>query len=302
MKNQFTFLVGTLVVVILVVYMFAFQVRYDEVAVLTTFEEVKDEQKDIIREPGLCFRLPWPIQRVIKYSTRLQVLEDQIEEQQTSDEKAVIIRTYLAWRISDPLRFFESLETTQRADEQLNILLRGEARGLISKFSFDQLVNTDTSKLKLGEMERLAAERLQERVNEAKYGITIEKVGVRRLVLPQKTTESVFETMKKTRQRMAENARQEGQAQAAAIKSEAESASKRMLAFAERHAQAIRSKGDREAATHYEKFAKDQDFAIFLREMEALQKMLSSNTTFVLDAKSIGVLTWFKNNPQASQR
>jgi rod shape determining protein RodA len=67
----------------------------------------------------------------------------------------------------------------------------------------------------------------------------------------------------------------------------------RILAFAERRAQTIRSQGDREAAKEYESFAKNEDFAIFLRKVEALKKMLDHNTTFVLSADSLGILDWF---------
>jgi membrane protease subunit HflC len=129
------------------------------------------------------------------------------------------------------------------------------------------------------------------------YGLKVESVGIYKIVLPEATTEKIFETMIKTRERLAENALQEGQAQASAIRSEATSARDRILAFAERRAQTIRSQGDREAAKEYESFAKNEDFAIFLRKVEALKKMLDHNTTFVLSADSLGILDWFNRAP-----
>ncbi|MCC6579887.1 MAG: hypothetical protein IT440_05550 [Phycisphaeraceae bacterium] len=291
MKNQFTLFVGAIVVLFLVAYMFAFQVRYDEVAVVTTFNHAGPNA--IITKPGIEWRLPWPIQAVTKYSNRVQVLEDQLEEQQTADEKAVIVRMYVAWRVTDPLAFFTRLDQIDNAPRHLSPLLR-DTRGIISKYTFDQLVNSDPKKLKLDAIEKEARELLQSRVDASGYGITVDEVGLRRLVLPEKTTESVFTTMRKTRERMAENAKQEGQAQAAAIKAEARSASDRIMAFAERYAQAVRAKGDQEAAQHYSKFAADENFAIFLREMEALQKMLSKNSTFVLDARNFDVIERFR--------
>ena len=134
-------------------------------------------------------------------------------------------------------------------------------------------------------------------LTEAGYGITIESVGIHKVVLPESTTEKVFETMIAAREQLAENALQEGQAQASAIRSEAASARERILAFAERKAQEIRSLGDREAAQQYANFAQDEEFAIFLRKIEALRKMLDHNTTFVLSADSLGILDWFQNDP-----
>lgn len=287
MKNKISFIIALIVVLLLGAYACLFQVRYDEVAVRTHFDSA--DENSLISNPDIYGRWPWPIDKVHKYSKRLQVLEDQLEEQQTADEKAVIIRTYVAWRITDPLSFFKRLETTKRAEEQMIPLLR-TTRGIISQYSFEQLVNTDGSKLKLTEIEDKATQQLQSRVTDSGYGIEIQKVGIRRVMLPEKTTESVFETMKKTRERMAANARQEGKAKAAAIKSDAFTAAQRMKAIAERRAQAIRAKGDREASKYYASFAADkEDFAIFLFKNEALKEMLKTNSTFVLPAEDLGL-------------
>ncbi|MCS5617474.1 MAG: hypothetical protein NZ658_05690, partial [Pirellulales bacterium] len=130
----------------------------------------------------------------------------------------------------------------------------------------------------------------QDSLTAAGFGLKVENVGLYRVLLPESTTAKVFETMIATRERLAESAVQEGQAQASAIRSEAASGRDRILAFAERRAQAIRSEGDREASREYAEFAQDEEFAIFLRRLEALEQMLQHNTTFVLPAESLGIL------------
>lgn len=294
MKNSFVILVGVLLTVVLLTNMFCYQVRYDQVAVQTTFDKADDTS---IRDtPGLKWRWPWPVNKVALYPKRLQVLEDKIEELQTSDGKSVIVKTYLTWRIANPLDFYITLKDPAEANRQLSSRLR-EIRGLISNYRFDELVNTDRTRLKLTQVEQQASAMLNEALTEAGYGITIESVGIHKIVLPESTTEKVFETMIAAREQLAENALQEGQAQASAIRSEAASARERILAFAERKAQEIRSLGDREAAQQYANFAQDEEFAIFLRKIEALRKMLDHNTTFVLSADSLGILDWFQNDP-----
>jgi membrane protease subunit HflC len=297
-KNSFVILVGLLLVALLLSHMFLYQVRYDQVAVRTTFD--KADESSIQESPGLKWRWPWPVNKVALYSKRLQILEDKIEELQTADGKSVIVRTYLTWRISDPLNFYVTLKDPAEAARQLSSRLR-EVRGLISNYRFDELVNTDRSKLKLGAIEQEAAHMLDTALAQAGYGIKVESVGIHKIILPESTTEKVFETMIASRERLAENALQEGQAQASAIRSEATSARERILAFAERRAQAIRSQGDREAAVQYSSFSKNEEFAIFLRKIEALKKMLDHNTTFVLSADSLGILDWFNKDPEQSQ-
>lgn len=294
MKNSFTILIGCLIAAALLSYMFLYQVRYDQVAVRTTFD--KADAGSVQDTPGLKWRLPWPIHKVTHYSKRLQLLEDKIEELQTADGKSVIVRTYLTWRIENPLDFYVTLKDPSEAARQLASRLR-EIRGIISRYRLDELVNLDRDKLKLAAIEDEAKQALEKSLEQSGYGLKVESVGIYKLVLPEATTEKIFETMIKTRERLAENALQEGQAQASAIRSEAKSSRDRILAFAERRAQAIRSQGDREASKEYESFAKNEEFAIFLRKVEALKKMLDHNTTFVLSADSLGILDWFNRDP-----
>jgi membrane protease subunit HflC len=303
MKNALTLTVAVVVVIVLFVYAFIYQVRYDEVAVITTFDKAREpdpsvpgDKGSLVDEPGPGFKMLWPVQKVYKYTTRVQLLEDQLEEVQTDDKKTVVMQTYVAWRIHDPLKFFVKLENVPNAEKSLKPLM-SDFKGVISGYRFDQLVNTDPQQLKLEEIEKQAMTVLQKRIDDQSYGITVERVGIRRIVLPESVTEKVFETMKKTRERLAEKAKSEGAAQAASIKAEARTAQQRILAFAERRAQAIRAMGDQEAAEYYKSFAKDEQFAIFLRKVEALKQMLKKNTTLVLDANDITPLDLFVREP-----
>lgn len=297
MKKSFTILVGCVLAAVLLSQMFLYQVRYDQVAIRTLFDRADAESVEAA--PGLKWRLPWPIHQVTHYSKRLQLLEDKLEELQTADGKSVIVRTYLTWKIADPLAFYVTLKDPAEARRQLASRLR-EVRGIISGYRLDQLVNQDRDQLALTEIEAKARETLAASLSEAGYGLEVESVGLYRIILPESTTAKVFETMIATRERLAESALQEGQAQASAIRSEAESSRDRILAFADRRAQTIRSQGDREASREYEGFAANEEFAIFLRRLEALEKMLGHNTTFVLSAESLGILNWFDRLPDAA--
>lgn len=291
MKDHiWTIVITAAVVVILLFYAFSYTVRYDEVAVVTRFDSVRGGQA--VEEPGIGFRLPLPIDRVYKYSKKLQILEDQLEEFQTSDEYAVILKTDLTWRIEEPIKFFQALRTVETAESQLQSLVR-ELTAVVSKYRFDQLVNNDRSQLALEQIEKEAAEQLTSKLEALNCGITIERVGIRRLILPESTTERVFERMRTTREALAERARAEGRASADTIRSDAESASERILAFANRRAQSIRAEGLQEAASYYESFKQNEELAIFLNAMESLKEILGNNTRFLLDAQQIGASDLF---------
>lgn len=302
MKNKLIFLVALAVATVLLVYMVMFQVRYDQVAVRTTWDKAVEPTRNaegeitdpgsLILDAGYGFKWPTPIQKVRVYSKRIQLLEDQSKEILTADGYAVIIKMYLAWRIEDPYAFFLRLNTEDKAEKQLASML-SVLETVVSQYRFDQLVNTDPASIKLVEIEQEALTQLRAKLDAIQpgYGIRLEQVGIRRIILPEDTTPKVYERMAKTQELLAEKARAEGNAEANNIKARAEAAKRRILAFAERRAQAIRDEGNREAAQYFSAFREDQDFAIFQRQIEALQKMLSNNTTFVLDANKL----WFLN-------
>ena len=300
MKSRIGLIIALVVVAILVIYTVTFQVRYDQVAVKTTFESVTEPTIDsqtgevidpgsVIYDPGIQVKAPWPFQKVYHYSTKLQVLEDVLEQFQTADGSSVVMKVYLTWRVDDPLAFYRSVgQSIDDAGEKLEPLLR-DLKGVITRYPFDALVNNDPDELELPEIEQASLEYLQQQLAEIRpgYGIAIESVGIRRLLLPELTTEAVFERMRSTRQRLAENARAEGEAEAGKIREEAESIRQRIMAFAERRAQAIRSEGEQEAAQEFAAFAADEDFAIFLRNLQALEETLPNNTTVILDARQL---------------
>ena len=290
MKTVFTLLVAAIIVLVLVAMMVMFQVRYDQVAVVTTFDKA-DPQESVIAEPGLYYKAPWPIQKVTKYPIKLQLLEDRLEEIQTADGYAVIVRVYVAWRIVDPYIFYTQVENIERADELLEPLVR-EIRGVISQYSFEQLVNAQAEAVKLEEIEARMQAYLEQRLAAMSpgYGIEIEQVGIRRLILPEGVTESVFARMRETREALAQVAESEGLAEAATIRSEANLAREQIMTFARTRAQEIRSAGDVEAAAAYAAFRQNPEFAIFLQKVEALREILPNNTTFILDARDLNLL------------
>jgi len=294
MRNRTSLIIGLFVTLVLVAYMVAYQVRYDQAVVVTTFGSA--DENSVVTTPGLKPKWPWPIQNTYAYSTRVQLLEEQLGEQQTADGSSVVVRTYVAWRITDPLKFFKTLKTVEEAESKLKALSEN-VRGEFGRYRFDQIVNIDASKLRLKELEQGATQKLAQKVQDQGYGIQIEQVGVRRLVLTESVTATVFERMKKERQRMAQAARSEGEAAAGSIRSEAEKTRQSILAFADRSAEAIRAEGQQEAAKYYQTFAQEEEFAIFLRKIESLPKILSNNTTYLFDANSITPVDLLSNSP-----
>jgi membrane protease subunit HflC len=308
MKSPFSLLLAVIIVAALLLFMFSFTVRYDEVAVATRFERAIEPQRNadgtlardaqgqlvdagwLYEEPGLYPRLPWPINNVYKYSKQLQTLEHELRQVQLADSQQVTVQLFTVWTIDDPYAFFRTLRTEDAAVDRLRAIVQGQAIGrVISNYRFADFVNADPDRLQLDQIEQDMVQRVRDDLQAARYGIAVRSIGIRQLVLPEQTTTTVFERMRSTQEKLAEAARAEGQAQAATIESEADTDRQRILAFANRRAQTIRTEGELEAAGFYNVFAENEELAIFLRRVEALREMLPNNTTFILSAEDIGL-------------
>ena len=86
-KHVLTVIVGVVVGVSLLLYMFAFQVRESEVAVLLRFGKASSD----LPQPGYHFKLPWPIEEVRKFDSRINVSEGRFEETPTRDKRNITL-------------------------------------------------------------------------------------------------------------------------------------------------------------------------------------------------------------------
>ncbi len=280
----------TLGIVLLIFFsgiLFTFRVNFDEMALVSTFGRAT-ESSVINRngnQAGLHLKWPWPVQDVFRIDRRFSVLEDRLEQQETKDRHVVIAKAYAVWRVDDPLCFYRTFRSSKDAEAFLQERLRA-TKAEISRFTFDELTNADPEKLKLDEIQQALLNRMKSDLAVHACGINVASVEISRILLPERITRSVFSRMKQTRQRYAQNARSEGKAIAQGIEAKTNSDKQRILAFAERVAQNIRAQGDAAAAQYYAEYNKNPDFALFLRKLEALEKSLEKNTTFVLDMDS----------------
>ncbi|MEM1108993.1 MAG: protease modulator HflC [Planctomycetota bacterium] len=298
MRNYTTIAIAAVIFVVLAAYMFLYQVSFDERAVVTTFAKatppVYDEAGNIVEnnslvtEPGIRPKLPWPIQKVYRYPTKVQLLEQELSQLQTSDKNSIVLKTYVTWRIADPYRFFVSLVNVEQAKDRIGTQIQN-LQGEFSKYRLDQMVNTNPDELALDEIEQSVTEQLRERIKGLDYGVEIEQVGVRRILFPEATSSKVFERMRSTRERLAASAEQEGENTATAIRSEAERVKGQILSFANAEAERIKAEGVREGTKNYSLFAENSELAIFLSKVETLRKTLPGST-LILDANAMQFL------------
>lgn len=278
MKNIAILIVVVLILVVMGLAFASFQVRETEAALVMTFQKPPAAP---ITEPGWYFKWPPPVQWVYKFDTRLRVLQAEIGETTTRGAVSIIVNTYVVWRIADPLQFHNTVETVQKAEDTLISQINDTQGRIIGQHSFGQFVNSDRSKIKFDEIQDKMLADLKGPVLK-NYGIDVKMLGIRQLKISKDNTEKVFARMKSERNRRTETTIREGETKAANIIKDADLKRAELLAAAEARAKAIRGKGDAEAAQYYKMLEEDHEFAMFLRNIEALKATLAENATIII--------------------
>jgi len=272
--------IAAVVVAILGFAMGSFQVASHESAVLARF----GSPVRTLAEPGLYFKLPWPVDAVHRFDTRLAFYDTRVSEALTRDKRNVVIPVWIAWRVAEPLKFLQSLGTAAAVPAKLDSLATSARNALLGGYDFAELVTTDPAKLKLAELETRLADAIRPQALAA-FGLAVEQVGVKRIALPEANTLYVFERMKAERGQYAAKFRAEGRREAEELRAKTDAERTVLLAEAQQYAEETRGRAEAEAAKIYaEAHGQDPKFYTFLRELEALRKVAKENTTLVLDA------------------
>jgi modulator of FtsH protease HflC len=274
----------------------SFQVQEYEVAIVKTFGEARKDAdgRDIIYKPGLHWQWPAPIDQVWRHDNRLQCyeLETRIEQIQTKDDYMIMVTTFVLWRVGNPGLFMRAVNTSASAEDKITDLVRSSRSSVFGQRLLSQLIQVrdlgETAATKDGELGEIEAEILGDVRGQAldDFGIEIVHVGTKHLGFPEEVTSKVFSRMIAERGRKAQEHISEGKSRATEIHAEADRSRRELESTAEAKAKRIRGAAEAVAAGEYKVFAKNPELAIFLRQLDALDKTFGERDTLILDTNS----------------
>jgi membrane protease subunit HflC len=232
-----------------------------------------------ITQPGLYFKLPW--ESVIYVDRRILDLETPSQEVIASDQKRLVVDAFTRYRVTDPLRFYQSVNNVAGANLRLASIVNSAVRTVLADASFASVVRTERAQL---------MHKIRDDVNRQASGLGIQVVDVRlrRVDLPDPNSQAVFQRMQTERQREAADIRAQGSQISQSIKAKADRDATVIRADATRRSDEIRGSGDAEKnRVLAEAFQKDPDFFAFYRAMQAYDNGLKPNgTRFILGPQS----------------
>ncbi len=252
-----------------------FTVHLTQTAVLLELQK----PKEIITEPGLYFKIPI-MQKVRYFSKQLLDNDSPPTEVITRDKKNLLIDNFSLYRITDPLKFLETVRTENGARARLDDIVYSELRVEIGTHDLHDIVTENREKI-------MAVVTKEANKKSAEYGIEMADVRIKRIDLPPEIANSIFNRMRTERQRIAMEYRSEGKEESTKIRAETDKEKTILIAQAYKQEQTVRGEGDGQATKIYaEAFEKDPKFYSFIRSMEAYKQSLKADTTILLSEDS----------------
>ena len=233
-----------------------------------------------ITQPGINFKVPFPIQEKIVFDDRLLEYDSPPEEILSQDKKTLIVDNYIRWKIVDPLQFLKTVQAIPTALSRMDDIVYSELRRELGTHDMVEIITENR-------------EQLMEEVTEAsnaatmEYGISVIDVRIRRVDLPAENEESIFARMEAERKRQANKYRSEGEEEAQKIRAATDRDKTIILADAYKEAERLRGEGDAQAVNIYARsYSSDPKFYEFVRTLDAYKKVVDDKTTLVLPSNS----------------
>ncbi len=238
------------------------------------------EPVGVVREPGLKFKIPF-VQDVTYIDKRILDLDAPPEEVIASDQKRLVVDAFARFKITDPLKFYQTVGNEAVARSRMGSLINSNLRQVLGSEAFSTVLS--------GKRDALM-KRIRDLVNEeAKdFGIFIVDVKIKRADLPQANSQAIYRRMQTERLREAAEFRAQGAETAQRIRSRADREKTVLIAEAQKQSEILRGEGDGKAVKIFaDAFGKDKDFFAFYRSMQAYGKALGTDdTTMVLSPDS----------------
>ena len=196
----------------------------------------------------------------------------------------MICDSYVLWRIKDPLKFAQTLNSSlSNAESRLNTSVYNATKNVISSMDQDQVISGRTGSLSEKVMENIGT-------NMEQYGIELLSFETKQLDLPNDNKEAVYERMISERENIAATYTAEGNSEAKVIRNTTDKEVAIQISDAEKQAEILEAEGEAEYMRILSEAYADEErteFYTFVRSLDALKKsMKGQNKTVVLDETS----------------
>ncbi|WP_237385573.1 protease modulator HflC [Xenorhabdus sp. Sc-CR9] len=310
MRKSFVFVIA---VVLVVLYSSIFIVYEGQRGIMLRFGKVMrdSENKPLVYQPGPHFKIPF-IETVKTLDARIQTMDIKADRFLTSENKDLIVDSYLKWRIEDFSRYY--LATGNGEISQAELLLkrkfsdrlrseigRLDVRGIVTD-SRGRLTTDVRNALNLGTDESdssadsdiaSAAARVEKETkvkqsvlnpnSMAALGIEVVDVRIKQINLPDEVSGAIYQRMRAEREAVARRHRSQGLEEAEKVRATADKQATEIKAEANSQALVLRGEGDAQATKLFaDVFSEDPEFYAFIRSLRAYEKSFNNDGNIMI--------------------
>lgn len=237
----------------------------------------------VISSSGISFKIPF-IESTQSLPKETLLYDLAASDVITKDKKTMISDSYVLWKISDPLKFAQTLNSSVESGEsRINTAVYNATKNAISSMSQDQVITSRDGELSDMVMEAIGT-------NMDQYGIELLKFETKQLDLPDDNKEAVYERMISERDNIAATYKAEGSSEAKVIRNKTDKEVAIQISDAKKQAEILGAEGEQEYMKILAQAYGEDDrseFYSFVRSLDALKtSMKGEDKTVILSADS----------------
>jgi len=296
MKGKITAIIVVIIFLIIVLPSTFYTVPMTQQVIITRFGKPVGKP---VKTPGLHIKRPF-VEKVIRFDKRILEWDGDPNQIPTKDKKYIWVNTYARWKITDPLKFYQSVRNEIGAQARLDDILDAATRDYITSHVLLEVVRNSNREMKTAENELELAADIKAPIKWGRdkitrqilkqaskivpqYGIELVDVRIKHINYVKEVRTKVYERMISERTRIAEKYRSEGQGKKAEIEGQMEKELQRITSEAYRKAQEIKGKADAHATVIYaEAYNNDPEFYSFIKTLETYKKSLTKNSWLII--------------------
>jgi membrane protease subunit HflC len=278
MKNLSSILIIA-VIAILLLASSAFTVNQTQYVLVKRLGEIIAVKK----EPGLYFKMPL-VDDLKYFDNRILTLDgEEPAKFNTSENKYMLVDSFVKWRIIDPAKYYVSIKEggEAAAEDRLSKVVNAGLRTEFGKRTVPDVIAGERGAV-MDSLRRKADQDARQ------MGIQVVDVRLKRVDYSEDISKSVYDRMISERKRIANQLRSEGSAASEKIRADADKQREVIIAEAYRDAQKTKGEGDATAAAIYnQSYSRNPEFYAFYRSTEAYKNSFKSKSDImVLDPGS----------------
>ena len=237
----------------------------------------------VVYEPGISFKIPF-IETADTLPNQLMIYDLPASDVITMDKKTMISDSFALWRITDPLRFAQTLNSSiTNAESRIDTVAYNAIKNVISSLS-----QNDVIRGRDGDLTNLIMNNVGDSMEQ--YGIKLLSIETKQLDLPADNKSAVYERMISERAKIAATFTAEGNSEARIIQNTTDKEIDISLSTAHAEAARIIAEGEAEYMRILSNAYADQsrtEFYSFVRSLDAAKISLKGgNKTLILPADS----------------